>query len=171
MQMLAEFAECSGSSCSAGLAAVPDEASLLTIEAGSGEAEEFFAARGVLQTSRRAIQFAPLVLLGEFALLVLLARRRARLRFAGAVAAVVGALVMLVVLIAPGMLGAEAAQAVPSDIPLAAADVADLVSWALAPARSIAQWMLVAGAIAVAGSIAWDAWSRRSGGAGTTLQP
>lgn len=161
MQMVANFVGCSGAECAPALGAVPDQAELLAMEPASSEAEELLAARGMLQTGRRVVQFAPLVLLGEFALLVLLAPRHGRLRFAGSVVAVVGALVMLVVLTAPGWVGGEAAEAVPAEVPLAASDVGALVSWALEPARSLALWMLVAGAVAVAGSYAWGVLSRR----------
>lgn len=161
LRIVAEFVDCSGTNCTAGIAALPDEASLLSIEAGSSEAEDLIAARGLLQTTRRGVQFIPLVMLAEFALLVLLARRHARLRFAGSVALWIGGILMLVVLIVPGWVGGQAAEAVPPELPLAASEVAVLASWAIAPARTIALWMLVAGAIAVVGSYVWDVVNRR----------
>ena len=118
-------------------------------------------ARSLLQGGSRIGAIGPLILLGELTLLVLLARRHGRLRFTGGLLIVVGALVLAVGWLGPGWVGAEVAGSMPAEIPLAGADIAALVSWVLEPARTLAYWLVAAGAIAYAGSFAWTALSRR----------
>ncbi len=168
MALVTNFVGCEGIECApkgqtveVALVGMPDQAALLTADADSSQAEGLIRARSLLQSGRGMSAIAPLILLGELALLVLLARRHGRLRFAGGLLFLVGALVLLVGWFGPGWVGAEVAGSIPADIPVAAGDIAALVAWVLEPARTLAFWLMAAGAIAYAGSFAWTALSRR----------
>ena len=168
MQLVANFVGCEGIECApenqtveVALVGVPDQAALLNADADSSEAEGLIKARGLLQTGRRMSAIAPLILLGELALLALLARRHGRLRFTGGVLIVVGALVLLIAWLGPGWVGGEVAGSIPDDAQVAAVEIAALVWWMLEPARTLAYWVVAAGAIAYVGSFAWTAMSRQ----------
>jgi hypothetical protein len=168
MALVTSFVGCEGIECGpegqtveVALVGMPDQAALLTVDAGSSQAEGLIRARGLLQSGRRMSGLAPLILLGELTLLAFLARRHGRMRFTGGVLVAVGSLVLLVVWFGPGWVGGEVAGSIPADVPVASADIAALVSWVIEPARTIAYWVVAAGAIAYAGSFALTAMGRR----------
>ncbi len=168
MALVTSFVGCEGIECApegqtveVALVGMPDQAALLTAGAGSSQAEGLIRARGLLQSGRRMSGLAPLILLGELTLLALLARRHGRMRFTGGVLVAVGSLVLLIGWFGPGWVGGEVAGSIPADVPVAPADIAALVSWVLEPARTLAYWIVAAGAIAYAGSFALTAMGRR----------
>jgi hypothetical protein len=166
MAVVSEHIGCDGGECAptgepsgATLAGVPDRVALLAPDA---DTEGLIRMRNLLDTARQTGRFGPLFLLGEFALLILLARRHARLRFTGGLLFVVGTLVVLATWLGPGWVGLRLVDSLPPDVPVEAADIAALVSWTLEPARMVAYWLVGVGAAAYVGSFAWSAMSRPS---------
>lgn len=165
MAMVADFIGCEGLECApsnqpaeVALEGVPDRVALIGPDA---DPDGLLQARSMLGSVRKTGQFGPLILLGEFGLLIMLARRHGRLRFAGGLLFAVGATVVLAAILIPGWLGANFAESLPPDVPVEAGDFAALVAWTLVPARTMAYWLVGVGAAAYVGSFLWSELSRR----------
>lgn len=136
------------------LAGVPDQVSLLSGSEESGPVDGLLAAREVVNATRGPRGMVPPVLLAVFAMIVVLARRGTRLRWAGSVLLVVALPILTVAAVMPGWAGRQAVSLAPAEVALEAAEVEALLSWIFNPARSLALWTLVAGLVAVAASVA-----------------
>ncbi len=144
------------------LAGIPDRVSLLSGSEDPGSRDDLFAARDFVDAARGRRGMIPPVVIGVFAMIVLLARRGTRLRWAGSALLAVALPILAVAALAPSWVRRQAMSLVPDEVGLGGAEVEALVSWILDPARSQALWVLFAGIAAVVASVAAHALRGRS---------
>ncbi len=136
------------------LAGIPDRVSLLSGSEDPGSRDDLFAARDFVDTASSRRGMIPLVVFGVFAMIVLLARRGTRLRWAGSALLAVALPILALAALAPRWVGQQAMSLVPDEVGLEGAEVEALVSWILGPARSQGLWVLFAGIAAIVASVA-----------------
>ena len=148
-------------SVAAALAGVPDEVELLSDTAVPGEPAALFSARDYLESARTLRKWIPFVVLAMFAITVVLSREGERLGGAGRTLVVVGVPLLVAAFVMPVLASELAAGAIPSEIPLDGADVADLLSWMLEPVRPVGAALVAVGLAAIVASFAMGAIGRR----------
>lgn len=143
------------------LAGVPDEVDLLSESAAPGEPEALFSARDYLDSAGTLRSWIPFVLLAMFSITVVLTRDGERTGGAGRTLVVVGVPLLVAAFVIPTLMSEFVAGAIPSEIPLDAADVTDLMSWMLEPVRPVGVALVAAGLAAIVASFAMSAVGRR----------
>ena len=163
LTMVGEMLECQNcddeATVGTALQQVPDELRLIEDAAPS---EEMLRARDTLQTGRRIRDMLPIGLLAVVVLIVLLARRGTRLRWAGYAALVAGIPLLAFAAAAPTVISEQAVGSLPAAFPIRAGHVEDLAGWVFEPASTLALTLVVAGVVLVVVSLVWGAIQRRT---------